>query len=365
MIKLNFVGDFFAFHPENIIIDDKIKNVLKNSNFNIVNFEGPINSKYPPIKKSGPNICQSKDSIQFLKNLGFNIFTLGNNHSLDYGELGLFETLNKLKDVDAIGANEYERAYSILVKQIYGLKIGFFSLSHYEFGISESIYKNTGVAWINDPAINQLIIKIKPELDYLFILPHAGVENIDIPLPIWRNRYKEFIDLGADAVIGSHPHVPQGVEYYKNKPIFYSLGNFFFEIMNKNIINQAFSIIVSIIIDNNTIKFDYNLIKRSDYYLRKIDKTHSLPFFNHLNNLLLEPQYSNLVKKIVIDLWNKIYKKQLQKSMRKFSLKNGFLFNLKMIAKIILKRKDNLLLLNTYQCESHRWIIQEALKMDI
>ena len=60
------------------------------------------------------------------------------------------------------------------------------------------------------------------------MLPHDGIEYIDVPLPETIARYRDFIDYGADGVIGSHPHCPQGWEEYKGKPIFYSLGNFFF-----------------------------------------------------------------------------------------------------------------------------------------
>jgi poly-gamma-glutamate synthesis protein (capsule biosynthesis protein) len=60
------------------------------------------------------------------------------------------------------------------------------------------------------------------------VLPHDGIEYIDLPLPETIARYRDFIDYGADGVIASHPHCPQGWEKYKGKPIFYSLGNFFF-----------------------------------------------------------------------------------------------------------------------------------------
>ena len=85
-----------------------------------------------------------------------------------------------------------------------------------------------GCAYINDLRVNHVIIEAKKEVDYLFILPHDGIEYIDIPLPETIARYRDFIDYGADGVIGTHPHCPQGWETYKGKPIFYSLGNFLF-----------------------------------------------------------------------------------------------------------------------------------------
>ena len=71
-------------------------------------------------------------------------------------------------------------------------------------------------------------MEAKKQVDYLFILPHDGIEYIDVPTPEIIARYRDFIDYGADGVIAAHPHCPQGWEEYKGKPIFYSLGNFLF-----------------------------------------------------------------------------------------------------------------------------------------
>lgn len=89
-------------------------------------------------------------------------------------------------------------------------------------------HEGLGCAYINDLRVNHDIIEAKKTLDYLFVLPNDGIEYIDVPLPETIARYRDFIDYGADGVIGTHPHCPQGWEEYKGKPIFYSLGNFLF-----------------------------------------------------------------------------------------------------------------------------------------
>ena len=112
-----------------------------------------------------------------------------------------------------------------------GVKIGLIPLCYSaRFGVFDNYTDKDSLAcaWINDLKVNHVIIEAKKEVDYLFILPHDGIEYIDIPLPETIARYRDFIDYGADAVIGSHPHCPQGWEEYKGKPIFYSLGNFLF-----------------------------------------------------------------------------------------------------------------------------------------
>jgi len=93
-------------------------------------------------------------------------------------------------------------------------------------------HSGLGCAYIHDLKVNHLIMEAKQNVDYLVVLPHDGVEFIDVPLPEIIARYRDFVEYGADAVIGTHPHCPQGWEEYQGKPIFYSLGNFFFNSKN-------------------------------------------------------------------------------------------------------------------------------------
>ena len=112
---------------------------------------------------------------------------------------------------------------------------GFFALSYAAYtGVFDDVLHHDGLgcAYINDLRVNHDILEAKKKVDYLFVLPHDGIEYIDVPLPETIARYRDFIDYGADGVIGSHPHCPQGWEEYKEKPIFYSLGNFFFNSKN-------------------------------------------------------------------------------------------------------------------------------------
>ena len=64
--------------------------------------------------------------------------------------------------------------------------------------------------------------------DYLTVFVHWGIERDEYPQDYQVSMAKQYIDAGADLVIGSHPHVLQGISYYNEKPVFYSLGNFIF-----------------------------------------------------------------------------------------------------------------------------------------
>ena len=89
-----------------------------------------------------------------------------------------------------------------------------------------------GCANVMGADIERSISCKKQFCDTLILIAHAGVEYCNVPLPEIRDRYRRLIELGVDAIIAMHPHVPQGHEVYNGKPIFYSLGNFLFDRMN-------------------------------------------------------------------------------------------------------------------------------------
>lgn len=233
MLKLNIVGDFFSPQLNGLQFSQSLKEKLNNADLNVVNFEGPINTnKSVPICKSGPNISQDSDAPVFLKEHGFKLFSLANNHSMDYGGQALDATIKCLNEDCIVGAGLWDEAYKVKILEIKGEKIGFLAITQFEFGILDDIAfceKKKGAAWMGHPCIDKLIVNSKQQCDYLIVLPHAGLEHFTLPLPELRTLYRHFVDMGADAVIGGHPHVPQPWETYKNKPIVYSLGNFCFD----------------------------------------------------------------------------------------------------------------------------------------
>lgn len=230
-IRIFFAGDFCSKpSTSKITVSDELKSLIQSCDLKVVNFEVPLkpNVELPPQKRE--RFFQNDDAPIFLRSLGFNLFQLANNHAFDWGENGFKKTKDALEN-QSFGAGTYEEAYRIKVCETNGLKIGFLSLSFAAYtGVFNNVmnHEGLGCAYIYDLKVNHVIIEAKKEVDYLFVLPHDGIEYIDIPLPETIARYRDFIDYGADGVIGTHPHCPQGWETYKDKPIFYSLGNFLF-----------------------------------------------------------------------------------------------------------------------------------------
>lgn len=233
MININIAGDFCVKNLNGLKFGSELREELSKSEINIVNLESPIKAKGAiPIKKSGPHHYQDNMVPSFLGDNGFNVISLANNHIMDYGEESLVTTKQCFKDALLIGAGTFEDAYSVKVVSIDGTDIGFMSITQFEFGVlDEDAYNDNkvGTAWMCHPYVDEIIIKAKLKCDYLFVLPHAGLELYELPLPEIRTLYRHFINIGADGVIGSHPHVPQCWEFYKEKPLVYSLGNFCFD----------------------------------------------------------------------------------------------------------------------------------------
>ena len=230
-IRIFFAGDFCSKpSTSKINVSKELKDLIQSCDLKVVNFEVPLKSgvNLPPQKRE--RFFQHDDTTDFLRGLGFNLFSLANNHAFDWGDEGFKKTKAALGDA-AFGAGTYEEAYRVKVVEINGVKIGFFSLSFAAYkGVFDDVTNQEGLgcAYINDLRVNHDIIEAKKQVDYLFMLPHDGIEYIDVPMPETIARYRDFIDYGADGVIAAHPHCPQGWEEYKGKPIFYSLGNFLF-----------------------------------------------------------------------------------------------------------------------------------------
>ncbi|HQK69206.1 MAG TPA: CapA family protein [Bacteroidales bacterium] len=366
-VKLLFCGDFIAQNPRTIVLSDNLKKLIAECDIKCLNFEGPL-----PIGNSvtipGTAILpQSMESPHWCEENGFNLISLSNNHTGDFGDTGLLKTVDAFKSASVIGAGSWEEAYTVKTMQKGRLKMGFLSVAQCEFGILNDHWttkESVGCAWINYPELNNIITEAKRSLDYLFVITHAGIEFFDIPLPEWRDRYRQLIDSGADAVIGGHPHVPQGWELYKGKPIFYSLGNFYFDMPNKrDYFNNGLVVVLSLN-DKRDFSFQvYNTLFEGKNI--KIDNSEKIKLHNAETCRILanEKVYIEQVNKMCLTLWRS-YEATLLRALNSdrstFSLKEW----VKYISHIFQRRKTEYrFILNYMRCESHRFAISRALKL--
>ena len=365
-IKLSFFGDFVAINPSKITFSDELQQMLNGSDINVCNFEAPVDGDFKAFDREGPRVKQSAESPRFLIEKGFNVIQLANNHMCDFGQEGCKATIDAFNGVLTVGAGDFGNAYKVGIIEVKGKKLGFLSFVHHEFGVLEGLEKKgtLGTAWICHEKVSQIIQQSKGMVDYLFILPHAGIELVDAPLPEWRAIYRNFIDCGADAVIGTHPHVPQGWETYKGKPICYSLGNFYFDAITCNYPYWDKSLMAQIIItDVGAVKLDVCNIEIQDGNVR-FDKSENTRMHNQYICDLLndEKAYKEYIDKVSLNCW-KDYQVWLIRGMGAISFKLGIKESLKSIYCSLFRPRAKTLLINAMQCESHRWTIQRAQKI--
>ncbi len=166
-----------------------------------------------------------------LKRAGFSVVTLANNHMLDYGVEGLRQTLAYL-DQQRIGHSgagaDLAAARKEAVVTVKGKTVAFLA---YSFTFPEEFYAGSerpGTAPGQPGYYREDIGRAKANYDYVVVSFHWGAEKATEPKPYQHAAAHLAIDAGADLVIGHHPHVLQGIELYKGRAIFYSLGNFVF-----------------------------------------------------------------------------------------------------------------------------------------
>lgn len=237
-MNIIFTGDvcFKEQHEMDEILAKKVlsglKPTLDSADYLVMNLETPLAREGvgAPITKSGPNIIGRPENIGCLTEAGCDLAVLANNHTADYGDDALSETVDLLdkKRIAHTGAGKnIAEAYRAVRTEICGKKFSFVGINENEFGIAD---ENTpGTAGFDLELAGNRLAEERLVSDCVIVIFHGGNEYNPLPSPLCRERYRTLTRLGADAVIGGHTHCMQGFEYYNGKPIIYSMGNFLFK----------------------------------------------------------------------------------------------------------------------------------------
>lgn len=235
IVPQNRTVDLFKQKRTDELFHDFIP-IIKDADVSIGNLEAPIiDSNVTPIKKNGPCLHAPKETIEVLKEAGFNILTLANNHFRDQGQNGVECTLLHTKDnkIDVVGGGKTQQeARNILFKRVNNSILAIINVCEHEFSIATEDYGGSNpIDFIN---LHEDITTAKEKADYVLVIVHGGIEGYQLPTPRMKRTYRFLVDLGADAVINHHQHCFSGYELYKDKPIFYGLGNFCFDWEGRN-----------------------------------------------------------------------------------------------------------------------------------
>jgi poly-gamma-glutamate synthesis protein (capsule biosynthesis protein) len=194
---------------------------LKQNDFNLANLESPIIKDCPTGQNNTFIFCGDTRFLPYLKENKF-IFNIANNHILNYGNDGLSQTEQYLtqNNIDFVYSHQPETEFT--TKTINGISFGFLG---YDLTRDITLEQRQ----LTEDIIISNVKKYNSKVDWLIVSLHWGTEYQPQP-ESWKVDFAHrLVDAGADIIAGHHPHVYQNEEIYKNKPIFYSLGNFIFD----------------------------------------------------------------------------------------------------------------------------------------
>ncbi|MFW6061505.1 MAG: CapA family protein [Planctomycetota bacterium] len=204
---------------------------IADADLSVVNLECPLGGE-TPIIKDGPNFrCEPRCALA-LARAGFHVATLANNHIYDQGAEGLDATLGACRDAGllTVGAGRNTAsAMEPLFIEVKGLRVGLLSLSE----VSTIDRQHGGAAPMFDVHVLDRCREARRHCDHLLVIVHGGKEYAPFPPPYWYRQVLAVAGAGADAVIGHHPHVPQGMTLAQTDsgqtvPVVFSTGNFVF-----------------------------------------------------------------------------------------------------------------------------------------
>lgn len=268
---INFVGDISLADNFDImpyydsrnngiygILDEDVVDIMKSSDIMVANNEFTVSNRGSKLNKLY-TFRAKPERLSIYDEMGVDIVSIANNHAYDYGEDAFLDTMKYLDEYGISyvgGGKNIDEASSAFYYIANGYKISFLSSSRAEKNIITpgATENSSGIFRCYDNSL--LLERIKEEKeksDYVILLIHWGREDSHDLEDVQITTGKEYIDAGADLVIGSHAHVLQGMEIYNNKLIAYNLGDFIFNRETKD------TGILSVNINNDG-NMEYNFI---------------------------------------------------------------------------------------------------------
>lgn len=267
----------------------KVAPILKKADMAFANLETPISTK----GKAADKMFSFRSKPATLKGLtyaGIDGVTLANNHILDYGQDAMLDTLLHLDkfNIGYTGAGKnIEEAFKPYTQTIQGKKIAVIGVSRV---LSDPSWyagkKSPGAAsaYTLKPMLSEIKKSAKTN-DYTIVYIHWNREFKDYPEKYARTMAKQMIDSGADIIVGSHSHCLMGIEYYKNKPIYYSLGNFVFNRSTRGGDKTLDSMLVKFEINKTKITSVITPVKIMNGQPTLLDKSYSKKMIGKMNKL--------------------------------------------------------------------------------
>ena len=241
-VLLAFAGDvmfsdpFLASYDKSgisAIADSEMLERMQNADLFVINEEFPFSLRGEAMEDKQFTFRADPKYVEIFQKMGVDIATVANNHALDFGRDAFLDTLDTLKSagITCIGGGYHlSEASAPAVQTIKGQTFAIFGATR--VSPSATWYASDSQAGLfqtyDATLLNQKIAEAHTEYDHVIVFVHWGIEKNETPEDYQRSLAKGYIDAGADLVVGCHPHVLQGFEYYNGVPIVYSMGNYLF-----------------------------------------------------------------------------------------------------------------------------------------
>jgi poly-gamma-glutamate capsule biosynthesis protein CapA/YwtB (metallophosphatase superfamily) len=219
---------------ETIVIQG-LTRLFEEADFRMVNLETPVADSEETIDNDKSYVFNAKvEDLSLLKKIKVDLVFLANNHSMDYGKKGQEDTLKNLQNENLLyvgmGKNISE-AFAPRDIKVRSQNFSIVSVSEIGEARLFATESRAGIAGFNIPKLKKIPAEKNDSI--LLLATHWGIEYNPEPTNQQIKQAKELIDSGYSAIIGHHPHIPQGIQKYKNGIIIYSLGNFIFGSKNQ------------------------------------------------------------------------------------------------------------------------------------
>lgn len=215
------------------LLDETMLSTLVDADITMVNEEFPFSTRGTKAQDKQYTFRVNPAYVTAFQDMGVDLVSLANNHSLDFGQDALRDTFHTLEaaGIRYAGAGEsVQRAKELQTMEANGKIFGFLAASRV-IPVTDWNVDNEQPGLFctyDDTQLLEEIRAAKESCDFVTVFVHWGKEKTTKLEEHQTELAHDYIDAGADLVVGAHPHILQGIEYYRGKPIFYSLGNFIF-----------------------------------------------------------------------------------------------------------------------------------------
>ena len=242
-VRLLFAGDVYlsdhvleAYDAGGIdgVLSQGYQAEIQAADYFVTNEEFPFSTRGTPAPDKQFTFRVHPEKVKLMQEMGIDLVTLANNHALDYGRDAMLDTIDTLDHagIRHVGAGKnLAEARKPAIVELNGRTFAFIGATRvYPEADWAAGTDSAGMfsAYDGGAALAEEVKEAKQQADYVIAYVHWGIEREEMPNEVQKSIAHRLVDAGADLVVGAHPHVLQGLEYYQGVPIAYSLGNFVF-----------------------------------------------------------------------------------------------------------------------------------------